>query len=64
MKKKLIPVGNSWAVIIQKPILELLDINPEQDEIELSVENKTLNKVVYGLLTDQFPSNNWAGGRF
>jgi len=42
MKKKLIPVGNSWAVIIQKPILELLDINPEQDEIELSVENKTL----------------------
>ena len=42
MKKKLYKSGNAWAVIIQKPILELLNINPEQDEIELSVENKIL----------------------
>ena len=34
--------GNAWTVIIPKPILELLDINPEQDEIELTVENKIL----------------------
>ena len=42
MKKKLYKSGNAWAVIIQKAILELLDINPEQDEIELTIENKTL----------------------
>ncbi|MBR3605367.1 MAG: hypothetical protein IKL52_05000 [Candidatus Gastranaerophilales bacterium] len=42
MKKKMYKSGNAWAVIIQKPILELLNINPEQDEIELTVENKTL----------------------
>lgn len=42
MRKKLYKSGNAWAVIIQKTILELLDINPERDEIELSVENKVL----------------------
>ena len=42
MKKKMYRSGNAWALLIQKAILELLDINPETDEVELEVENKVL----------------------
>ncbi len=42
MKKKMYRSGNAWALLIQKAILELLDINPETDELELEVENKVL----------------------
>lgn len=42
MKKKLYQSGNVWALLIQKAILQLLDINPEVDEVELEVENKVL----------------------
>ena len=42
MKKKLIKNGSGWAVFMPKTILELLDLNPEIDQIELEVENKTL----------------------
>ena len=42
MKKKMYRSGNAWALLIQKAILELLDINPENDEVELVVENKVL----------------------
>lgn len=42
MKKKLYRSGNAWALLIQKAILELLDIDPENDEVELIVENKEL----------------------
>ena len=42
MKKKLFQSGNAWVLLIQKPILELLDINPEKDEVELEIENKVL----------------------
>ena len=42
MKKKLYKSGNAWALLIQKAILQLLDINPETDEVELEVENKVL----------------------
>lgn len=42
MKKNLIRNGSGWAIFVPKPILELLDINPEEDQIELEVENKVL----------------------
>lgn len=42
MKKKLYKSGNAWALLIQKAILQLLDIDPENDEVELEVENKVL----------------------
>lgn len=42
MKKKMYRSGNAWALLIQKAILELLDIDPEIDEVELEVENKVL----------------------
>ena len=42
MRKKLYQSGNAWVILIQKAILQLLDINPEVDEVELGVENKVL----------------------
>lgn len=42
MKKEMYRSGNAWTLLIQKAILELLDINPEEDEVELTVENKIL----------------------
>ena len=42
MKKKLFKSGNAWVLLLQKPILELLEINPEIDEVELEIENKIL----------------------
>ena len=42
MRKKLIKSGSAWVLLIQKAILELLDINPELDEVELEIENKKL----------------------
>lgn len=42
MKKKLFKSGNAWVLLLQKAILELLDIDPEVDEVELEVENKVL----------------------
>ena len=42
MRKNLYQSGNAWVLLIQKAILQLLDINPEVDEVELGVENKVL----------------------
>lgn len=42
MKKKLIRAGNGWSIFMPKPILELLGINPEEDQIEMKVENEVL----------------------
>lgn len=42
MKKKLYQSGNAWVLLIQKAILQLLEINLEEDEVELEVENKVL----------------------
>lgn len=42
MKKKLYKSGNAWALLIQKPLLQLLEISPEVDEVEIEIENKTL----------------------
>ena len=42
MKMKLFKSGNAWVLLLQKPVLELLNIDPEKDEVELEVENKIL----------------------
>lgn len=39
MIKQLTPHGNSWALIIDKPILELLKIDPETTKLELSTDD-------------------------
>ena len=41
MIKKLTKHGNSWALIIDKPILELLKIDPEMP-VEISTDGETL----------------------
>jgi len=42
MKKNLIKNGSGWALFMPKTIIELLDINPEEDQVEIDVENKVL----------------------
>ena len=42
MKKKLTKTENSLAVILTKTITEILEISPENDLIEIEIENKVL----------------------
>ena len=41
MIKNLVKHGNSWAIIIDRPILDLLKINPES-EIELTTDGQSI----------------------
>lgn len=41
MIKNLVKHGNSWALVIDKPILELLNIDPESP-LELSTDGRTM----------------------
>ena len=41
MRKKLTKHGNSWALVIDKPILELLKIDPES-VLEVTTDGRTL----------------------
>ena len=42
MKKSLIKSGGGWALFLNKPLIELLEIDPVKDEVELEFEGKTL----------------------
>lgn len=42
MKKNLIRSGNGWALFMPKTLLELLDINPDDDQVEIEIEGKVL----------------------
>ena len=42
MEKKLIKKGNSWVVHIDGIMLKLLEINPEIDLVEYSINNDIL----------------------
>ena len=42
VKRNLSKSGNGWALFMPKTIIELLDINPEEDQVEIEVENKVL----------------------
>lgn len=35
-------IRNAWVLLIDKPILKMLGINPELDEVELELEGKVL----------------------
>lgn len=41
MIKNLVKHGNSWAVVIDRPILDLLKIDPES-EIELTTDGQSI----------------------
>lgn len=42
MKRKLSKSGNGWAIFLPKVVIELLELNPEIDQIEMNIENKVL----------------------
>ena len=42
MKKKLSRSGSGWALFMPKTLLELIDIDPEKDTLEIRVENDTV----------------------
>ena len=42
MKKKITRIGNSWAILLTKTMLELLEINPEKEQVNISFENKSM----------------------
>lgn len=42
MKKKLFKSGSAWVLLMQKAFLQLLDINPETDEVEIDIKDKVM----------------------
>ncbi len=42
MERKLFRTGNGWSLFVPKVIIELLKIDPENDLIEMQVENDIL----------------------
>ena len=45
MKKKLSRSGSGWALFMPKTLLELIDVNPETDMLEIKVENNVIKIV-------------------
>lgn len=42
MKKKFTKIGNSWAMLFTKTMIEMLDVNPATDQIEIEFDKKIL----------------------
>ena len=42
MKKKFTKIGNSWAMLFTKTMLQLLDVNPEKEEVEIKFDKNKL----------------------
>lgn len=42
MKKNFTKVGNSWAMLFTKTMIEMLDINPETEQVEIEFNKKIL----------------------
>jgi len=42
MKKKFTTVGNSWAMLFTKTMLESLEINPETEQAEIEIDKKRI----------------------
>ncbi len=42
MKKKFTKIGNSWAMLFTKTMLEMLDVDPEKEQVELEFDKKIL----------------------
>ena len=52
MKKKLSRSGSGWALFMPKTLLELVDVNPETDMLEVKVENDVI-KITKAIVRDQ-----------
>ncbi len=42
MKKKLSRSGSGWALFMPKTLLELIEVDPETDLLEIKVENNVI----------------------
>lgn len=42
MERRLFRTGNGWSLFIPKVIIELLKIDPENDNVEMQIENDIL----------------------
>ena len=42
MEREFKQIGNSWALFFTKTMLQILDINPEKDKVEIEFEKKVL----------------------
>ena len=42
MKRKFTKIGNSWAILLTKTMLEMLEINPETDQAEIEFDKKVM----------------------
>lgn len=42
MKKKFTKIGNSWAILFTKTMIEMLDVNPKNDQVEIEFDKKVL----------------------
>jgi len=40
--KKLTRHGNSWALVIDKPVLDLLKIDPAETQVEMTTDGRSL----------------------
>ena len=45
MKKKFTKIGNSWAMLFTKTMLEMLDIDPETEQAEIEFDKKSSNGI-------------------
>lgn len=43
MKRKFTRIGNSWAILFTKTMLEIMDINPEQDEVSIEFDRNKIS---------------------
>ncbi|MBR6297686.1 MAG: hypothetical protein IKR34_00415 [Candidatus Gastranaerophilales bacterium] len=42
MKKKFTKIGNSWAILFTKTMLELLEVNPEKEQVEIEFDKNVI----------------------
>jgi len=42
MKKKLSRSGSGWALFMPKTLLELIDVDPEKNLLEIKVDDNTI----------------------
>jgi antitoxin MazE len=52
MIKNFVKHGNSWALVIDRPILDLLKITPEEP-VEISTDGKTMTITPVGTSVDK-----------
>lgn len=47
MKEKIRKIGNSWGVIIKKPLLELMGItDPKEELVDIDIKKKSNKKIL------------------